>query len=568
MDRYKIFYVQKSPNAFDDTLVMFGLAIIIDDLTEGLAGITITDQGSYYQLSLSQPLLHETIERRSQMLMPARALATEKTTLPQEISVVHYETVRDASRAYYEARKQGITDVPEPDVHWDIYRALNPAALTGYNSLMVNWFTARQNPEVLFILFDLYAALPNDVDAAMDRWKALNKKQNWKITVESTRQQLYNPDSGKGQNKVKADGLNIGNVDGFWLSEWLKAVGFYEGAITKQLRGSRDRKTLVLSPRQLTFNQHQTILAKFRASMVRAETSIRFDTLAAIRYIRALLEYVEESHDDDLFALIGTGDVKNAVVGGFYTAFYKDMGNVVATMNLSFIALPGWVTIKERDDISIYRQSLEELERIVTQFDESRSDDVTLLGHLRDFISGDDLRAFFRFTDMFPAYLIGKRERNQYAGQLTTELIERLIMKIERPLKEILDSQGFRNVAYAIRQATVTAQWRKKQGDNKYEVRYGLGQSLARKARYPHDFIVALSDFLHKYNAENARVMEIRPKPWRRSVATSDMEQVTELIDKFGSEVVASMLIAYGHARLPREENLELEEEVTTNEEE
>lgn len=84
-------------------------------------------------------------------------------------------------------------------------------------------------------------------------------------------------------------------------------------------------------------------------------------------------------------------------------------------------------------------------------------------------------------------------------------------------------------------------------------MRYGLGQELARKARYRQEFIAALSDFLHKYNAENAQVMATRPKPYRRAIQTSDIDEIVQLIDEYGSETVANMLIAYGYARASRD---------------
>src|SRR5690606_33204114 len=123
----------------------------------------------------------------------------------------------------------------------------------------------------------------------------------------------------------------------------------------------------------------------------------------------------------------------------------------------------------------------------------------------------------------------------------------------DKPLYPILTTSGFQHIAYAIRQSTVVAQYRKKQGDRKYDVRYGLGQELARKARYPQEFIAALSDFLHKFNSENAQIMETRPGPYRRSIQTSDIEDIVRLIDEYGSETVANMLIAYGYAREPRD---------------
>ena len=126
-------------------------------------------------------------------------------------------------------------------------------------------------------------------------------------------------------------------------------------------------------------------------------------------------------------------------------------------------------------------------------------------------------------------------------------------MNAEPELSAILEMPGFQNVAYAIRQSTVVAQYRKGQGDRRYDVRYGLGLDLTRKANYPAEFIAALSDFLHKYNAENAQVMENRPGPYRRSIQTADIDDVVALVDKYGAPLICHLLVAYGYARSPRE---------------
>jgi len=566
METYTDFFVQKSPQGFDESLIAFGLSVVVQTLAGRNTTLLISDQGSYYQISLDQELTAEAITNGIQNLFPIRALSTAKTKLSDGIPEVSYEAVRDQVSQYYDTPIEQRREIPRPPLEWDIYRAINPASLPGYNGLIETWYETKTVPETLFILLDLYAVLPNNYDLATERWKALASQEGWRVKPEATRQQLFNPDSGKGQNKPKSDGLSIGNESGFWMSEWLKAIGFYEGALTKLMRGSKDRKTLVLAPRKLTFERHQAIMSEFLDSMRVSESPTRFDLVASIRYMRALLNRLMEP-DDPLTRLFSGGNVKYELVSGFYTAFYKDMGNAIATMNLSFMALPGWITVTDEQPPAVYLSLLEELEQIVRQFDESRSEEYTLLMHLRDFMSGDDLHAFFRFTNAFPAFYMGKRERNQFARPLSTELIERLVMSTEstKRLARILETDGFRNIAYAIRQSTVTAQYRKKQGDNKYDVRYGLGQELTRKARYPQDFITALSDFLHKYNAENARVMETRPKPYRRSVQTTDIEQIVGLIDEYGSETIANLLIAYGHARVPREE-AELEEETNSKE--
>src|SRR5258708_25907949 len=149
---------------------------------------------------------------------------------------------------------------------------------------------------------------------------------------------------------------------------------------------------------------------------------------------------------------------------------------------------------------------------------------------------------------------MGRRERNQYAHQLSTNFVEAVVKGTDKKLAPIFEDAGFKNIAYAIRQSTVTAQYRKTQNDRRDDVSYGLGQDLARKSRYPHEFITTLADFLHKYNAENAQVAERakaigRVGPFRRNVATSDIEGITKLIDEYGAPVIANLLIAYGYAK-------------------
>jgi hypothetical protein len=124
-----------------------------------------------------------------------------------------------------------------------------------------------------------------------------------------------------------------------------------------------------------------------------------------------------------------------------------------------------------------------------------------------------------------------------------------------------LDSSGFINIAYAIRQSTIVAQYRKKEGDRRYDVRYGLGRDLVRRSQYPEEFVAALSDFLHQYNAENAQVMETRSGPYRKSVQTGDIQNILELIDRHGSDLIAKLLVAYGYARDPRIQEADPKEE-------
>jgi len=106
----------------------------------------------------------------------------------------------------------------------------------------------------------------------------------------------------------------------------------------------------------------------------------------------------------------------------------------------------------------------------------------------------------------------------------------------------------FRNISHAIRHSTVSLQNAKKFRKPATDIRYGLGQQLARKAAYPDDFLAELGEFLHLYNAENAQLREKDRNPFRSDVRMEDMEEIVKLVDRFGSKVVCNMLVAFGYA--------------------
>ncbi len=578
----RMLFVDKSSGTFADPLLAYGMAAVARDVlgrTSGRAQPTLhlSDHGNYYRLDCIPALDDARLAAMPVPYMPAWAIRTAKNAakLPPDLppqTIVDYEDERDKRAEFFEIRKGLPTEAQvalargeghpalaalhgkEPHEHWDIFRAINPSALIGYNKLMTQWWTIQEAlPEVLRLLRDLFSQTPNDLAAAVTAWTKLDKAHGWQIKAGTTAAQLYNPSQGKGQNRAKADKLQMDNIkDAFWLLEWLKAVGFYRAALTKQLSGVKDRKTYVLAPVEVDLGESDQIMKAFRGSMARAEAAVRSDVLAAMRYTQAMLQFTRQQEGASLKARLFQLQRPSRVVSGFYTAFYKNLGQSVATMNLAFIGLPGWIQVRSGEDVEASLEVLAEHEQIVRQLDESHGDAYDLLLRYRDFIAADDLIAFFEFTTAYSGYLVSQKERGKFAPQFTVENLRRLIMNAGPQLSTILDKEkhpGFQNIAYAIRQSTVVAQYRKQQNDRRYDVRYGLGQELARKAKYPNDFITALSDFLHKYNAENAQVMENRPGPYRRSIQTSDIDDILALVDEHGSELICKLLVAYGYAR-------------------
>jgi hypothetical protein len=138
-------------------------------------------------------------------------------------------------------------------------------------------------------------------------------------------------------------------------------------------------------------------------------------------------------------------------------------------------------------------------------------------------------------------------QRHFWVKPFTTQNLGRLFMGTEPQFKEIVENEGFRRIAYAIRHSTVIPQYLKDK-EGLYEVRYGLGMELKRKAAYPKDFLVALSDFVHEYNRENAQKAESKGQQRRKNVREGDLDEIVRLVDNFGSEVVGNLLVAYGYA--------------------
>ncbi len=241
-----------------------------------------------------------------------------------------------------------------------------------------------------------------------------------------------------------------------------------------------------------------------------------------------------------------------------HTTFYKSLGRASSLLNLAEISVPQWMTVDTPEQAQAYQVLLEEHRRVVDSLDEGRGDQYRLLQRYRDFLSGRILDPFFEFSAGYASLTMSRMERGQWAPRFSTQHLEVLIMTTEEKLTPILKNDGFQNVATAIRRSTVIPQYFKARGDKgPYAIRYGLGNDLLRRAAYPEQFIQALGEFLHEYNRETAQIHERykgNPPVRRATVTTDDIQQVVTLIDEYGSPTVANLLVAFGYAREPREQ--------------
>lgn len=575
------YYLEKSSNTLADNLAAFGLAFVLHTIAQGRASVRLQDGGAYYKVVCEPAIQSEWVES-CPFFVGAPFLATyvkkiggkaingatvALTEVPFESTVViDYEAEREENSQYFawlkalapkersQVMRGELSGPRPPHPDWDIFRAINPSGLQAYNALMAQWWQAQTAfPQLLHTLLSLTAKFPNAAAQAVQDWGRLCKEKGWRLEGQATATQLLNPTQGKGASSTKGVWRAPNNVQNFWLLEWLKVVGLYQGGITRQVRNVKDRKSYVLSPKNLDWSHHVAVMRDFRRAMTGSDSAVKLDILAALRYTQALLKHYEDAREEDLTAQL-FGRRATDLVSGLETAFYKDMGNAVATMNIASINLPNWVKPTTRMDLARMTDVLEEHVGIVRSLREDRGDQFNLLVHYRNFLSGHDMKPFFAFTTAYSSFLVQQVERGEYVHPFTIINLETVLMNSDdekKSFQRITSTPGFRNIASAIRHSTVIPQGRKRKGAGgspTVGVRYGLGQQLARKAAYPADFLAELGEFVFLYNAENAQLREKERNPFRSNVTIEDLDAITALVDKFGSKVVCNLLVAYGYA--------------------
>lgn len=564
--------VDKQQPVFSSALVAWGLARLLHDLIEQPngqteTGVTLSDQGSYFLITSS--CRFDTDDAGYMRLL--RQIRTAKQSAGLSDVAYDYEEFRQRDRNYFAAvenlRKEGIPlaklpamserrkqiEALKPRPEWQIITMINQmGALSVYNEVAGMWEScAAVFPELLQIIITAFATSPNRLEEAQKQWKRLQNQHALAGKMEVTASQTINPDQGKGANRPKADMLTIHNLDSFWLLEALKFAGCFEAASHYIVRSSKDRKTYVALPCKLELSTHRKIFNEFRTQLW-SSTAVKLDVLATLRYCQVFLAQWESAQSSANFI-----PRPDDYISGFATAYYKDLGNAVATFNLAQLALPQWAL--QLDDVAAshtLKEALEEYINVLSQLDERIGEEESMLRSFRDFLSSrdSDLHAFFDFTSSYAVFLMQRliRQPQLPTRQLTTKNLEVIIMSTDtirpKPMSPIVQNEGFQNVSEAIRRSTVVPQRRKSKGDSLYDVRYGLADELRRHARYPDKFLQALSDFVQSYNQENVRVSVRVGKQFRKDITTEDLKQVVVLMDEYDPTTIAHLLIAFGYA--------------------
>lgn len=571
-------------SAFAATLAAMGVAAWLDGLKQDIAP-DATIRIAYRGFAL---VVTADVEITPQQVKPAhygplvRWIATSKTgTPPDDSNPLDYEAEKQHNADYYALletyRKAGITirslppeqqneisqRAPRPE--WPVAAVVNQmGALSAYNKAVERWSACRAvYPELARIAWTMCSGQPGAIDAAEAAWVALAKQHGLDKNPSIPATQVVNPEQGKGANRPKADALTIGGQDGFWLLEYFKYAGLYHAALPRTVQGKKDRKTYVVQPSRegIEWYWHDQKLFPAFQKQFWASSAIKMDVQAALRYTDQMIQEWNAAQQSSMQRH------PSDFIDGFIVASFKDLGSAVAVMNVATLRLPDWLEWPQnQQQAEAQRKIIAEHLLIIARLDEKRGEEEQLLRAYRDFLSSRDpnLNAFFEFTTAYGGHTLRKMSKREPVQRLSTDSLKEIIMANDErrtqagmlPLSEIVQNEGFRNIAAAIRASTVTQQYYKSQrDDNNYDVRYGLADELRRKSRDPREFIRALSEFLQQYSQENARVQERnKNKAYRRrkTITTADIAQIVALIDRYDAPTVANLLIAYGYAYDPK----------------
>ncbi len=566
------FYLPKKTGTYADALAAMGLGHLVYLLCGEHP--TIRDEGAFFVVEKEGAYSLDDFDYDAVHDAPGYEYVQLKSgdkEAPSRVPVVDYMGERERLQAYRKQRdllkppggrltpemEESLKDIA-PRKGWYLYQNIN--VLQGFNSYNSLHAAIRNSDRTLFA-----TTVQHKLEALAENRDAIAATKDFAPKVAAV--QAFNPAVGKGINRPKPDGAALGGLPSAfvdWFDEWLRYIGVHLAA--NALSVGDDIKLFVIVPANLDEAQAQAIHDDF-VSLHLPWSSRQIDILSALGLVRALIDRSGLSTASDEVLALFSEETPNDVIAGLQTAYFTSLGSAKSLTNLSFIGLPGWFRIS---DVETWLAVLDEHERVIRALDESHSEEASLLVSYRDFLSAGEqgLSALLSCLAEYAPHIMRTRDRKKNAPQFTTANLGRLLLSMDEKkgaLQSILDNEGFKNIAGAIRRATVSEQFIKaRTGQQTYEIHYGLFQDMERKARFQDQFVAALSAFITDYNTENARIAERRARSERGGTGNAtgrrrpqitdrDVKDIMTLIDVHDSEPVAMLLLAYGSAREVRD---------------
>jgi hypothetical protein len=562
---YSIFKVKKRTGTYSDTIEAFGFANLINEIQKRVElsrpKLWIEDKGLFYELTSKPafqlehirklryfPLFQYVVRNTSETFdenyfdyPKQRDLKKERQELTQkaykefvgkEKSDQLKQRLKEIERIYYEVKKI----YSELDVYSQI---ITPNNFVGFDKLYRNISSNKEAfPEIVKAIFDYYSGFVVELKS-----KSLDSFNDMVTAL-----QIYNPTTGKGQNKGKASGASAGPMKLNWISETMKISGALTNMLCQLVKvGSNyDMKVVVPDFKKTEYNLQRQIVLSFKKN-IKGNTPMKVDILNLLIVNKQLIENTEEYKNFK---------AKN-ILTGLHSTYQKDLGQNRAIVNIAELQTPDFIEFDNEDEAKDWVNILKEQINIIGSINEQEGDTTQGLIAYRTFLTSSHFQSWAKFIFWYDEHIMSNFSRNKYTLPFKITSLNKFFknMKMnEFKISEIISNEGFQKVAYAIRKSTVTLQYTPKD-QRKFEIRYGLAQTLQNKSKSAADLAGFIGEFIATFNAETARYAEKSGTVLRANIRENELSMFYELLDKYPSKVVGAILASYGFALTEKESN-------------
>ncbi len=560
---YSIFRVKKRTGTYSDTLEAFGLANLLNEIQNrtqlSRPKLWIEDKGLYYELTsrpeiqLEQiqelnyfPLFQYVVRNSSETFdenyfdyPKQRDLKKERQELTQKAykefagkdkSDQLKQKLKEIDRIYSEEKKI----YPELDVYSQV---ITPNNFVGFDKLYRNISSNKEFfSEIVQAILDNYSGRKIKLDT-----KALTGFDD-----NVTALQIYNPTTGKGQNKRKASGASAGPIKLNWISETMKISGALTNMLCQLVKvgSSYDMKVVVPDFKKAEYNLQRQIVLSFKKH-IKGNTPLKVDILNLLILNNQLIENTEEYK----------GFKAKNILTGLHSTYQKDLGQNKAVVNIAELQTPDFIEFDSEDEAKDWLALLKEQISIIGSINEQEGDAIQGLIAYRTFLTSSHFPSWAKFIFWYAEHIMSSFSRKKYALPFKVTSLNKLFKNMnmnEFKISEIISNEGFQKVAYAIRKSTVTLQYTPKD-QRKFEIRYGLAQNLQNKSKSASDLAEFIGEFIATFNAETARYVEKTGTVLRANIRDNELTQFYELLDKYPSTVIGALLASYGFALTEKE---------------
>ena len=554
-----IYTIHKKTGTYSELLETYGLANLLHKIFDAVnlpdTEIVITDREYCFEVSTNVDITDEMLTKKLKYFPPFKYIKqkqdsdvskcpdyydypTQSTWKKEQQGLLNAAYKKEKEERIREIERiNRIYETEKPrDIEYDVYSQIAEDSnnFPSFDKLYRNFLNNQE------IFCDIIKEILSYYQNKSHNTASLTFKKY--ITEKVTALQIFNPTQGKGLNSKKANDVKGVNFASRWITETMKISGALSDMVCQLVKvGARsfDLKIFVPEYKQLNFAKKFVLIPKFK-KYAKGNTPIKIDVLYILLLTKLLIENTEYS---------GRRRKIKDIVSGLHSVYQKSMGRKRAVVNIGFIQIPNFIEIGSKEDVQEWTEFLDNQMIIIGGMKEERDATPGLMMY-RNFISGSSIDEFFKFSYWYAEYLMSQLSKQNKPKTFTINTLNKLYISMDKQeinLKSIIENDGFKAVAEAIRKSTVSLQYTSKER-RKYEIRYGVAQALQTRSKTKADLAEYIGDFISLYNAETSRKAEKDNRAFRKNVREDKLSLFYELLDYYPSKLVGALLASYGFA--------------------